>query len=936
VSAKTTMRAFVAGAMLALAGFGSIPAQTSLDRTVVQAVADADQDRILIRWLQIEGATKRYTHFDVLRRSAQEIASDPINAEPIGPLTTAAAIEAVFTAPGRADALAGILDTFGADYASDLLSIQAPDATDFAALQLRMLPDLNYGAAIALGLGYLDESVTPDITYVYELWGLDDQGFRVERLGRASATARQPAPLPSVQGQACADLGDERADMAAFLRWDPAPPPAQGPAPYVAGYDLFRALRQGAACPVVLPGQPGVLRATRYPTSDKSPGKPAAGRATYAATCSTAGCHVAPGGPVDPRDLIPHDSNPALNGVKGGTIGRFRRFQNPALVPQGSTAVHAPVAIDPETLRAVFDWIHEFEFRDDGAHTPSEPLVDGATYCYQVLPRNLLGEHGAAPAQPAECLVRDRRTPEPPYAIRAARLAQGPDYETCEISWDRNSGPDDDTQAYELARAAEMPRVGEPDVTLVTPQPIPQPPTGRVVQIDGALGLTAAGQDYFYAARAIDDAGNRSAWSAWVPCVPRDLVPPPPTALSASCCPADPFTGQRPGFCEDRGLDGRWLSLGGDRVILTDPGLCPVRLDCGSAPDVFRCRLYRSFGEGDPRPDDDFDPAQGITGDFSPMIDQKVVWQVRTIDTSGNLGPLSNPVAVLHLGQFPLPAPRIVQVNPAGAGFLRIRFRSLEPHALLGFALYKRYQDPNEATPPAPAWEFVARFHDLNLSATPFDPNADPVEWAPKAAAKPLDQQPSGIQGSSTFECPDPGALPPDQPFLCHQPGGIYIMQVPIDETHDLVLRMSAVGWSGREGLWQPYTWDGWTPGDGVLDWPKVRSENYLFDAANAGLTATPGVNAGQQVIDVSWAPFPGGCGAGPAGPRPFIVFRKRGTATRWQQISPPFVCTGQPSSVDYQDRDIQSGFSYTYIVMRLTDVGEFRHRFGPATVMAP
>ena len=57
-------------------------AQPASERTVVQAVVDADlaANRILIRWLQVEGVERRFTHYDVLRRAADEttdVADDP-------------------------------------------------------------------------------------------------------------------------------------------------------------------------------------------------------------------------------------------------------------------------------------------------------------------------------------------------------------------------------------------------------------------------------------------------------------------------------------------------------------------------------------------------------------------------------------------------------------------------------------------------------------------------------------------------------------------------------------------------------------------------------------------------------------------------------------------------------------------------------------------
>ena len=58
-------------------------AEPPVERTLVHAVADADRDRIFVRWLQVEGSVQRFSHYDVLRREASESALVPLNANPI-------------------------------------------------------------------------------------------------------------------------------------------------------------------------------------------------------------------------------------------------------------------------------------------------------------------------------------------------------------------------------------------------------------------------------------------------------------------------------------------------------------------------------------------------------------------------------------------------------------------------------------------------------------------------------------------------------------------------------------------------------------------------------------------------------------------------------------------------------------------------------------
>ncbi len=154
-------------------------------RHLVNAVADGAQPRILVRWLEVDGAAPRWQYFDVLRRTANETSFTQLNDEPVRPLTTVAEIIAVFTAPGRSAALSSIIDTLGPDYAEKLLQIQSANATGNDLTQRQLLPDQNYAAAVAMGVGLIDESITAGVTYVYEVWGLDARGVRQERIGTA-------------------------------------------------------------------------------------------------------------------------------------------------------------------------------------------------------------------------------------------------------------------------------------------------------------------------------------------------------------------------------------------------------------------------------------------------------------------------------------------------------------------------------------------------------------------------------------------------------------------------------------------------------------------------------------------------------------------------------------------------------------------------------
>ena len=885
-AASTALALCCAAAMALMAPAAAAPPE---ERTIVHAVADADQQRILVRWTSLEAPAPRYTYYEVDRREAGSLSFVRLNDDPIGPLDTAAAIQAVFTAPGRSDALTGILNSLGDDYASDLLRMRGPDASSMDRAQANLLPDLNYGVALAFGLGWLDETVIPGETYVYEVWGLDDLGFRVERLGRATATTGEPPTLEPVTGLECVDLRAQRGDMAVFLRWSENATTRD----YAAGYDVLRAPRNAdGTCPPLASGLPGVVRANTYPTFSDPPGSPAAGAAAFQTHCAS--CH--PSG----RDAAP---------VRGSTLAEFRRRSYPALWANPSDATHTSLdGIGEETLKVIYDWIQEFEFRDGGDDTPDAPLAEGGWYCYQTVPRDLLGKHGT-PSAVVQCQVIDRIPPEPPYNMSSRRIEQG-GYEICELAWSRNDAPADDTVEYELYRAADVPRLSKeiPATPIAT---IAQPSAGaRVTYQDTGLGAAGAGESWFYAARARDDAGNLSGLGGWVPCTPRDTAAPPPATLAGACCDdADPAD------CRDLGRDQRWIDAGGDPDLwYADPRRCPPRVTPDKPGDTYGYRLWRGFDGGSLVPGSDT-TVTPIPLDFQPITDTKMSIAVQTYDASGNLSAKSNAISFILLGAWPLPPPHIISAADSGQGKVKLRFRSLQPDRLLGFALYKEYQEGDD---PPSASELVVRYHNQNIGGS-----VGPGAWAIKPGATTLDQVPGFIRTT------DPNATN----FLYYNDlEQVYVMQANVGELDNLVLRLRALGWTGKEGLDIPHHWNGWAV-DTVLDWPRERSSNMLFQNLNTALTVT--YSSGPERMTLEWsASNLYGCTPAPD----FVVFRRRGGATRWQQISPPFSCdmtAPDPTALSFVDTDVQAGLSYTYTVVRLGQNGEFQVQYGPTTQTA-
>jgi hypothetical protein len=916
-----------AGIALLLAGSPPTIGEPPAERTAVVATADAESPRILVRWGSIEG-DPRYAFFDVLRRDAPVAGFVRLNDDPIGALTDVASIEAIFNAAGRVDALTDIEQAFGTDYASDILKLQRADAADEAELQLRVLAEQNYAAALALGRGWLDETALDGGTYVYEVWGLDDEAFRVERLGRAVATSGAPAALPPPVEPACVDPSDAKANMTAFVRWS-EPDTLQ---PYF-GFDVYRAPRNpDLTCPPLGPTAPGSVKVNESPLLATSAGQSAEGLRLF----DTHGlaCH-------QQRRDAPPDPDPVISGVEGTNRKQFRRLQYAVIGDPRGTPHDTPDlnGLTPEALEAIYDYVLEFQLRDDGSTTPGAPLTAGETYCYQVAARDLLGKPGM-PAPPVECPVEDRIAPRIPAEVKTERLPLSSTLETCRISWRRNEG---DTARYKVLRAhtvdsPTLPRFSKDYSQAPVVVTLPHLVDGGRETFDDALSVTDAGQTFFYAVVAEDDAGsaagasdsndNRSGFSAWVPCTPRDLVAPGKAGVDPIC----PTTCGE-GFCEDKSEDDNWKNVcGGDPEFFIATPSCPVQMivspNAGDPPgETARVRRYRSFRPPGPNGEGllsgpDFDP--GIVSDaFAPLLDAKIHSTVRPYDESGNFGPHSDTVSFVVLGKYEPPPPRLtsVQVLDAATGEVAIRFRSLEPTALIGFALYAKEIERNKQLPdPADKGTLQSAFPPENL-AQPCPPPAN--QWAVKAGAQTLDQV-------------LPAQKPATGPYLFYEGNRIYEMVANLPENDDVRLHVAAIGWSGREGPGDPFLIAGFARGDDRLDWPEHARDNPPIHPCNESLTVETFPAGGPPYTRIRWTSCPS-CAHGPADPppdHPFAVFRRRAGALAWQQISPLFKCFDTQfgeNELVFIDTDVEEGFYYDYVVIGLTDDGEFDFRYGPS-----
>lgn len=899
-------------ALAAAAVLAAALAEPPSERTLVAAVADASSPRILVRWRADEGSA-RFTFYDVLRRLPGEGAFTQLNAEPIGPLTNAVAIGEVFTPLARADALAAIQSSFGTDYANDILALQAPGAPSEARLQRRLLPEQNYGAALSLGTGFMDESAVLGQTYVYEVWGLDAAGTRIERLGRATATSGTRDPLPPPRDLTCAAMGGAQGDLAVGLRWEE--PGAIAP---FFGYDVLRKKAQpDGNCPASMAG---AVQVNVFPVLRTTPGRAARGEALFAASCAV--CH-APAGRDDPL-------------IKRSTRRDFRREQY--IDCDGRTHDTAALnALTPEDLSAIYDFIHAFHFQDDGETVPAEPLSAKDRYCYQVFARDLLGKRGDGSAV-ANCGVPDRLPPPVPQQIDAQRVYDAPsELEGCTITWRPNPAPSG-TARYRVFRfqAPHAPRTfcdaaGAMEVGVVASAAC----GARCTHSDPGTAVLA-GTPYFYAVRAEDDAGfdedrdgtselnNRSGFSGWVPCTPRDRRAPGASTIDVAC--PSPSQCQPPADCIDYGdaADPRtawWRGQGGAPLVVGNPASpdCKPRIEIDSAPDdTFQERLQVQLaGDDAPRSGADF-PVGTSTLDFAPQLDTRLCVSTRGMDRSGNLAPLSNEECAVLEGRRP-PAPRIVSyaVLNVTTGQVRIRFRALAPRDLIAFALYL---SDAEVAPPlldTQRGSPVDSFPRGNVSA-----GTDPDDIA-LHAVYPATQS---LEDYGTWN--DPGI----SESLTYLGDFVWELVTHLDFVDDVRLWLAGVGWSGHEGEAEPYIGriPAFTLADGQLDWPEFVDHNS--SGAPLGASAlTVVANGGGNRIELSWSPFPA-CVCG-ENPKPaFSVFRRRQGRQTWEQISPLFTCDYQncpavppPAPIVFFDKDVESGFFYKYRVVRLDGHGEFR-----------
>ncbi len=132
------------------------------------------------------------------------------------------------------------------NYADFLISIFT-GSDRYAPLQKALLLRRFPGLGSALGLAYIDDTVSPTATYVYTLTALDADGFESTPLGRTDSLSpatisRLPAPadFAQVYNSKCDALKKGLDDMLIHFSWQvPAGPADLGLRLQTVGYDIF-------------------------------------------------------------------------------------------------------------------------------------------------------------------------------------------------------------------------------------------------------------------------------------------------------------------------------------------------------------------------------------------------------------------------------------------------------------------------------------------------------------------------------------------------------------------------------------------------------------------------------------------------------------------------------------------------------------------------
>ena len=646
--------------------------------------------RVLLRWSVADrpqpypeaGPYARY----LLRRRAGTTAT-LTDLAVVEPLSDAADIDLVFAGGGtpdpstlREELTALLVPDVAPSLGEALLALRAtPDPG--RRMQYQMILAGNHRAAMAAGLAYLDTAITDGTRYLYEVWGLDAQNVAVERLGKIWVKAGQDTVLPAPTALTVVEVAD-------------ADNPPFGIFPGVGDIDLDGDGRIDG-------GEFGDGKI--YLKWDPTPGQ-AKDRETQQAGF---GFDVF----RDPKPAGPCPVAPPL--PPGGTAVKVNAVPVLPLPATGD---------DPLTPAADSD-LPDFFFVDDNGNDAVTPIVRGQSYCYWLVARDLLRQHGGFSLPVVGC-APDRGRPRQVRAVKTELTSPGPQVQ---VSWTANASDPptvgggspytDDTVAYNVYRFTDPKRV------LDGPLPADRVATGLPAGTTSWIDVTASsptnnvGRLFWYTVTASDAPlcgrpANESLHSAPARAVVYDQTAPTIASVGAFCAPIS--TSPNPRCFRDCGGTGlppaiaAWCHAGGASGLWPRAGLDHWGfsvLPAALPSDNWTVRLYRGSKGSDFRPveEDDLDASESEYNlpetAFQPRVSQKIEYRLRALDRDSNLGsvkeprtPSSQPFPVFLRGAPP-PRPTVLETIKAGGGNVTIRWHAPGWEGLAGFVVRRGRAD---------------------------------------------------------------------------------------------------------------------------------------------------------------------------------------------------------------------------------------------------
>jgi hypothetical protein len=643
-------------------------------------------DKVLLRWIGAK-ETDRFYGYNIHRREADSSTFVTLNASPIIPLTDTAKIRAIFEAPNEGQILADIQSILGPAYYNEIIKLRTSgDKTDLA--RLAILVNTNYGVSISEGLGFLDKSVTNGIRYTYELWGVNNLGIEIERLGKVSVVGGIKTELDPPTLIEWVPIIGPAGDKRVYLRWvvPPSSDLTEG-ANIGFGYDIYR--MEGGLPPedpykvikdTDISAYPKTyLKVNKLPVVVLPAQNVDKGRELFSANCSN--CHTRNEGEIFGKGTREFNGSSKQSAIRAHSI-------------------NVPSDLD---LESVFNYINDFFFMDDNSFA-GRPFEYDNKYTYWVVARDLLRQHGKF-SIPVLAEIRDKIPPKVPYNVQTTVTGNVPN-QKIKITWDKNmnelpEGPGayvDDTVTYKIYR-----RFGDTDATKTYIASVAQPSSGiyTVEYTDVSISKDDWGKIYWYHITALDVAGNESPFSAQAKGVVYDLQPPSPPYCKTPC---EEINYQKEyKFCRE---------YSSEQELPTPLTVAYVNKPDDSNFPEFRCtitdtdtegiKVYRSIdGVNFYFVKDLYTTGQNyidfIDDAYKPRVSQEVYYKFKAFDENNNVSGFTTISSRVLVAGEPPPAPIITGMKhitssmaPDGiVDTVDILISVLNPDGVAGFKLYR-------------------------------------------------------------------------------------------------------------------------------------------------------------------------------------------------------------------------------------------------------